>query len=247
MSGVITRGGQEFTADWVVSNADLLATCQHLLGQGVVPQGFFDKLRSSEVAPSTLNVYMGLDASPEELGLRDHEVFIQPDYDFDRHYRGLYNLEPPEAIVLTAYNHAYPEISPPGTSVVVLTALKYGEPWYRVDPADYLATKNRLGDAMIQAAERLYPGLRERCEVVEVSTPVTNMRYAGALGGSIYGFGQPPRDNMVWRLGHRGPVEGLYFTGAWTQPGGGFEAVMSSGAMAAGAVLAKIKKARKAA
>jgi prolycopene isomerase len=152
------------------------------------------------------------------------------------------STELPPAIVLTCYNVVYPDISPPGTSIVVLTALNYGEPWYEVLPAEYVKTKNRVGDAMIRLAERVAPGLREYAEVVEVSTPLTNMRYAGTMGGSIYGFNQPPRDNIVWRMGHRGPLDRLYFVGAWTQPGGGFETAMMSGQMAGGALLYKIKK-----
>ena len=68
------------------------------------------------------------------------------------------------------------------------------------------------------------------------------MRYAGTLGGSIYGFNQPPRDNLVWRMGHRGPLDGLYFVGAWTRPGAGFEPSLFSGQMAGSAILRKIKK-----
>jgi prolycopene isomerase len=105
-------------------------------------------------------------------------------------------------------------------------------------------TKNRIADAMIEMAEKVAPGLRAGTEVVEVSTPLTNMRYAGTIGGSIYGFNQPPRDHMIWRMGHRGPLERLYFAGAWTQPGGGFEPCLMSGQMAGGAVLNKIKQVR---
>jgi prolycopene isomerase len=109
-----------------------------------------------------------------------------------------------------------------------------------------VATKNRIADAMIDRAEQIAPGLRNYAEVVEVSTPLTNMRYAGTMGGSIYGFSQPPSDNMVWRMRHRGPLDGLYFVGAWTQPGGGFEPCIMSGQMAGGAILNKIKKAQEA-
>ena len=100
---------------------------------------------------------------------------------------------------------------------------------------------------MIRMAETIAPGLREHTEVVQVSTPLTNMRYAGTMGGSIYGFSQPPRDNMVWRLGHRGPVDGLYFVGAWTQPGGGFEPAMMSGQMVGNRIARKLKGTREAA
>jgi prolycopene isomerase len=240
--GVITDGEEEIRADWIVSNADPVTTCRDLIGFDKVPPRFFTKLQSSEVAASSFNVYMGVDRSPEELGLTEHEVFINTDHDFDRHYEGFRNFEAPEALVVACYNAVYPDISPKGTCIVVLTALKYGEPWYGIPPEQYVDTKNRIGDAMITMAEKVFPGLREYAEVVEVSTPLTNMRFAGAMGGSIYGFNQPPRDNMVWRMGHRGPLEGLYFVGAWTQPGGGFEPCMMSGQMVGGAILSKIRK-----
>jgi len=236
VSGVVTEGGEEITTDWVISNADPITTCRDMIGVDKLPASFFTRLQSSRVAASTVNVYMGVARPHTELGLDEHEVFINADYDFDRHAQGMGRIEAPEAIALTCYNAVYPEISPPGTAIVVLTALCYGEPWYQVSPAEYVQTKNRVGDAMIRLAESVAPGLREYTEVVEVSTPLTNMRYAGTLGGSIYGFDQPPRDR------HRGPLQGLYFVGAWTQPGGGFEPAVISGQMAGGAILKSLER-----
>jgi phytoene dehydrogenase-like protein len=244
VTGVITKAGEEIIADWVISNADPITTCWDMIGAEKVPVSFFTRLQSSEVAASTVNVYMGVARSHEQLGLDEHEIFINSDYDFDRHAAGMHRITSPEAMAITCYNVVYPDISSPGTSTVVLTALSYGEPWYEVSPKDYVEAKNRIGDAMIRLAETIAPGLREYTEVVEVSTPLTNMRYARTMGGSIYGFNQPPRDNMVWRMRHRGPLEGLYFVGAWTQPGGGFEPATISGQMAGAAILSKIKKTR---
>lgn len=248
VTGVVTDDGREVTADWIISNADPITTCQQMIGRDKVPDSFFAKLQSSEVAPSTVNVYLGIARPAEELGLVEHEIFVNRDQDFDHHHEMMraVDAEPP-AIAMTCYNSVYPDISPPGTCIVVLTALMYGEPWTRVPPAEYVETKNRIGDSMIRLAERVAPGIREYAEVVEVSTPLTNMRYAGAMGGSIYGFNQPPRDNIVWRMGHRGPLDRLYFAGAWTQPGGGFETTIMSGRMAGGAILRRIQKAQEAA
>ncbi len=244
VTGVITEQGDEIKADWIISNADPITTCRDMIGMDNVPASFFTQLQSSEVAASTVNVYLGVASPPEDLGLTEHEIFINADYDFDRHYEGMKVVAPPEAIALTCYNAVYPEISPPGTCIVVLTALAYGEPWCQVPPGKYVETKSRIADAMIEMAETVAPGLREHSEVVEVSTPLTNMRYAGTMGGSIYGFSQPPRDNMVWRMGYGGPLEGLYFVGAWTQPGGGFEPAMMSGLRAGRAIRYRIRKMR---
>lgn len=236
VTGVITEGEEEIGADWIVSNADPITTCRDLIVEDQVPSSFFTKLQSSQIAASTVNVYLGVACPPEDLGLTEHEIFVNADYDFERHYQNMKAIVPPESIAITCYNAVYPDVSPPGTSMVVLTALGYGEPWYELPPAEYVATKNRIASTMLDLAEGIAPGLRQHAEVVEVSTPLTNMRYAGTMGGSIYGFGQPPRDNMVWRMDYKGPLQGLYFAGAWTQPGGGFEPSMMSG-MRAGRVI----------
>jgi phytoene dehydrogenase-like protein len=243
-SGVITEQEQEIHADWIISNADPVTTCHEMIGAKNTPSEFFRRLQSSEIAASTVNVYMGVAQPHKKLGLDEHEVFINSDYNFERHYQAMHTLEAPPAMAVTCYNVVYPDISPPGTSVVVLTSLAFGKPWYQVSPAAYVDTKNRLAEAMIQMAEKVAPDLRKYTEVIEVSTPVTNIRYAGTLGGSIYGFNQPPRDNMVWRLGTKGPVSGLYFVGAWVQPGGGFELSIMSGQIAGSAVTRQIKKRR---
>lgn len=247
VTGVITEFGDEFNADYVVSNASPITTCHNMIGLDKVPSSYFNKFRSSTIGPSTFNVYLGIDKPAAELNLTEHEIFINKDYDFESHYNEMSRLDHTEiqSMALSCYNVVWPEISPPGTSIVVLTALMHGEPWLKVDPHKYVDTKNRLADAMIRTAEKVAPGIRDYAEVVEVSTPITNMRYTGALFGSIYGFDQPPWDSTVFRLGHRGPLDGLYFVGAWTQPGGGFEPCMMSGQMAAQAILRNVKKARR--
>jgi prolycopene isomerase len=244
VSSVITDDGEELYADWIVSNADPITTCRDMIGMDAVPPSFFTRLQSSEVAASTVNVYLGVACPHTDLGLDEHEIFINANYDLDRHYQVTHTLKPPQAIAVTCYNVIHPHISPPGTCIVVLTALSFGDAWRDVPPAEYVDTKNRLADVMIDMAEQIAPGLRRFTEVVEVSTPITNMRYANTLGGSIYGFNQPPRDNLVWRMGQRGPLEGLYFAGAWTQPGGGFQPAIMSGGMVGGAINRKIKKSR---
>jgi prolycopene isomerase len=241
VTGVVTDEEEEIHADWILSNADPITTCRDMIGIDEVPSQFFTNLQSSQVAASTINVYLGVARSAEELGLTEHEIFVNKDYDFDGHYEKMKHIAPPGAIAVTCYNAVYPDISPPGTSIVVLTALAFGEPWYQITPEAYFDTKNRIADEMIQMAEKVAPGLREYAEVVEVSTPLTNMRYTGTMGGSIYGFNQPPRDNMVWRMGHRGPLDGLYFVGAWVRPGGGFEPVIMSGQIAGRSILKKMK------
>ncbi len=96
-------------------------------------------------------------------------------------------------------------------------------------PEHYVETKNRIAASMLDRMEQRFPGLRDSIEEIEVATPITNMRYTGQPGGAIYGFEQPPSEAVIWRIPNQGPIPGLYFAGAWTLPGGGFEPTLCSG------------------
>ena len=245
VTGVVTEDGERYEADFIASNADPIVTCRDMIGQDNVPSSFFQRLQSSRVGASTVNVYMGIARSPEDLGMPNHETFINADNQFDRHYEAMHSTERVESVVLTCYNKVFPEISEPGTTVGVITALVYGEPWSKVPPEKYVDVKTRFADRMLAMAEQVAPDIRQYLEVVEVATPLTNMRYAGTLDGSIYGFDNTPQDHTILRMGHRGPVKGLYFVGAWTQPGGGFEPAMMSGQLAGSMMHYAMKKSGK--
>jgi len=229
---VTTSQGDEIPCDFVASNADPITTTREMIGEEHIPDRFFRKLQSERVAPSTVNLYLGLAKPAEELGLTNHEIFINADYDLDNHYKHLQGTQTTDEVALTTYNEVYPDISPPGTTVAVVTSLAMGEPWYDVPPEKYVETKTRLADRMLNLCEMVAPEIRDYAEVIEVATPLTNMRYAGSMGGSIYGFDNTPYNHSVLRMSPKGPVSGLYFVGAWTQPGGGFEPAMMSGMMA---------------
>ncbi|MBM4371304.1 MAG: FAD-dependent oxidoreductase [Deltaproteobacteria bacterium] len=105
-----------------------------------------------------------------------------------------------------------------------------------------MEVKTRIAEGMLRMVDPVIPDLRRYVEVLEVSTPLTNLRYTGNVDGAIYGFANHPWDHTVLRLGQRGPLEGLYLAGAWTQPGGGFQPAMSSGQTAAALVLRDRKR-----
>ncbi len=234
--GVETASGEFFEGKVVISNSDPIHTTR-MLPEEAVPASWQRRLQASVVGGSSINVYLGLDRSSESLGIQDHEVFVNLDYDQDEHFRVMHTLETPKAMCVTTYNICDPTISPPGTSSVVLTGLAYGAPWFTLDPSQYVATKRRMADGMLAMAERVVPDIRQCIEVMDISTPVTNYRYTGNYEGAIYGFEQPPWDATVWRLGHKGPVEGLFLVGAFTQPGGGFQPAIASGQMVAEEVM----------
>jgi len=242
VEGVLTRDGERVSSEFVVSNANPITMTQELIGADKIPETYFDKLRSNEVGISLLGVYMGLDVPHTKLGIDEFEIGQNDHYDIDRIYDKAFTLEEPGMQLITTYNVAYPDYSPPGTSVVVLSAPSYADPWYNVPPSKYVETKNRLAEQLITKAEKIAPGLREHIEVVEVSTPLTIMRFTGNHGGTYLGFSFSTAGSPPLRLPQEGPLEGLYLAGAWSQPGGAYENCILSGKNAAEMILAKKKQ-----
>jgi prolycopene isomerase len=240
VSGVITDDGDEVNTTVVVSNANPLSTMIDLVGTEETPKKYLTDLNSRIIGFSTVNLYVGLDCPPEAIGVSAHENFINMSTDIDTAWEKAFTLEPPEGFLFTCYNATDPDFSPPGTSVIVLTAASYARPWYLVPPERYVDTKNAFADEMLTVADGYFPGLREHIEVIEVATPITNMRYTGNPGGAIYGFEQYLSDYGMLRLRHKAPIDGLFFASAWTIPGGGYQPSITAGSLAGGRALAKL-------
>ncbi|MEM2957440.1 MAG: NAD(P)/FAD-dependent oxidoreductase [Candidatus Jordarchaeaceae archaeon] len=241
VTGVITEKNEKIRTNYIVSNVNPFTLC-NLIGLDKIPEAFLEKLRSKPIAISTVCVYLGLDVPHTELGLDEFEMFVGSSYDFDRLYKMSRSLEPTE-IGLATYNLAYSEASPPGTTIVVLTTIANGDAWTKLDPAQYFETKTRVGDRILKIAEeKVVPGLREHIEVVEVATPITNMRYTGNPEGTILGTPYTPDNVLGKRLPQDGPFKGLYLAGAWTQIGGGYQTCLMSGNWAANKILSEFKR-----
>jgi prolycopene isomerase len=241
VKGVITEKGEKIYSDYIISNVNPISAAVNLIGKDKVPESFLERIRSSEISTSLVTAYMGMDASCKELGVDDFEIWYYNTYNHDQVYESRKKLNDTDLLLLTAYNKGDPNFSPPGTSVIVLSVLSDPEPWYSTPPSKYVETKNKYAEMLIEKAEKHIPRLRDHIEVIEVATPITLMRYSGNPGGTYLGFTYSVKDGPLSRLSNEGPIKGLYFAGAWTQPGGGYEPCITSGRWAAEKVIKEIK------
>ena len=99
-------------------------------------------------------------------------------------------------------------------------------------PEDYEAFKDELGDKLLAAVDRRWPGLVGDVAVKDVSTPVTNIHFAGAVDGAIYGPAAVPEQFGLSAYKPKGPLEGLYQAGAGVM-GPGVVPSLASGLVAA--------------
>jgi prolycopene isomerase len=188
-----------------------------------------------------VTAYIGFDRSPEELGITNATTFISTAKDSEREYEltKVLGMTDESMMLMTCYSAMDPSFSPPGTTVAALITLQYGEPWLELAPGDYAREKYRAAEGLLDRAEMLYPGLRGHIEEMEISTPITHMRYLGHPGGAFYGFDQHVRDSDL--LGSpQPPIEGLHLAGTWVTMGG-FHPTLDFGARTARQVLKGLK------
>jgi len=232
---VVTNGGDEITTNRVISNASLVTTYIDMIGAEHLPDSALDKLRPNNIGPSAFTVYCGLDCEPADLGIDVSSTFVSDTGNVDTMFGPMHSIEKSEGMLLTCYDVADSEFSPPGCSQVSLINLSYADQWLTLPPESYHETKYKHASHIVDIAEKIHPGFRDALEEVEVSTPLTHMNYLRSPGGAIYGFDQLPRDNGIF-ASHRPPLKGLYHAGAWVGTGG-FQPTLESGIYAARAAI----------
>jgi prolycopene isomerase len=163
-------------------------------------------------------VYLGLDATLEDLGIEGYSILLYDNMDTEAAYQSFARLDTPRAQAVLCLNNALPDCSPPGTAILSSTALYSPEAWQDIQPTEYTAAKNRIAEGVIRRLEEVLDApISEHIEEYEVATPQTFARYTGVRGGSIYGYEQVPWDSVMPRmmsLKDDRHFEGLEFAGA---------------------------------
>ena len=132
-------------------------------------------------------------------------------------------------------------MAPEGKTVITAILEADGPYWLDLREQDrqrYNAEKARIGDAVVRALDRRYPGLKDQVEMVDVATPATTVRYTGNWRASFEGWMPTPR-YLMKGLPRRLPgLDDFYMVGQWVQPGGG----LPTGVMTAREVLQLVCK-----
>jgi all-trans-retinol 13,14-reductase len=236
-SGVTTTDGTTYTSKVVVSNANAFDTFRTMIGDSAVLADYEAAWQSYSVSLSCFQVFLGLKEDlVGKLGIPDSEIFLESSYDPEAGYAHALaaDIERGGAAV-TLYDNIFRGYSPAGKNTVNLLALQGYRPWekfeedYRAgNKGAYREEKERL--ALIQKVEEaLLPGLSGAIEVMEIGTPLTNVRYTSNYRGAVYGWDQTVNNSGSRRIGHTTPIKNLYLAGAWSRPGHGYGAVIPSG------------------
>ena len=231
--GVRLRTGEEVRAPVVISNADLWATFQRLIGAPRLPVALAQRLQRVEPSLSGFNVYMGTDLDLAAMGLgSEHHWYlgsgssvaweVPPEEDDPA------AIALPSAVMVSCPSLKDPggKMAPPGHHVLQIFALstyKHFRPWAD-EPvmrrgADYEQYKQRLAQRLISFLEsKLIPGLGAHCTALEVGTPLSNEHYSHVTLGACYGPALIPSQVGSNAFEAATAVPGLFLAGANREP-----------------------------
>ncbi len=238
-NGVMTADGKEYRSRVVVSNASPFETFQRLIADRTALADYEARWQQYSVSLSIFQVFLGLDQDlVGKLGLKDSEIFVETSYDPEAGYAGALAGDVEHGgVCISLYDAILRGYSPAGKNTINLLALQGYGPWEKYEK-EYLAgnktayrkEKERMAEILIEKAEKaLLPGLARAIRVKEIGTPLTNRRFTGHHRGAVYGWDQTVNNSGNARVGHATPIKNLYLAGAWSRPGHGYGAVISSG------------------
>ncbi len=247
VDSVETSGGNRILTRQVISNASPTTVFTSLIQPiSHAPEPARKLVHARRLGASAFAVYLGLDASPDDLGLDDYGYMIASHMNTDLIYASTSKLEAPDMQAAICLNRAVPDASPPGTTILSITTLFRGEAWAEVKPETYVDTKTRIADQLIGQFERATgTRIRDHIEEIEIATPVTFARYAGTPWGGIYGYELDPWDAVIPRVlaaPRERFVPGLDFAGGYATMGHGFSSALLSGREVARTVAARLER-----
>jgi all-trans-retinol 13,14-reductase len=223
--GVTMDDGHRIDCACVVSSAGIDNTFNVLLPRDSVERaGYRADLEHVRPSLGHLGVYIGLQATAEQLGLPRTNFWIYPGNDYDAAVeRFLQDPEAPFPVVYISFPSAKdPDYlnRHPGTATIEIVApapYEWFEKWrgstWGKRGEDYEQFKAQLGERLMRHLYDKLPQLQGRVDYCEVSTPLSTEWFSGYRRGELYGLDHTPeRLQQTW-LGPRTRIAGLWLTG----------------------------------
>lgn len=230
VQGVLLSSGEVIQTETVIANADMLQTIYTLVGKEYFPKRYLSRLQRMEVSCSIFVVYIATDLDLIQAGAH-HEAFYYNEINHQVNYDNA-QLGNVSWLSITVPTLVDKSLAPEGEHLVVLTALANFE-----QADDWSLAKAEYMEKMLDFAESKFDGLKSHILFIESGSPATLHRYTLNHKGAAYGWAVTPEQMGANRIANKSPIEGLYFAGHWTTPGGGVYGVSYSGVQTAQKIL----------
>ena len=203
----VVVNGREIRTETVVSNANLRATIQKMVGEKYFDREFVDETRSVRLNNSSTQVYMALkpderiDESTGDLLFSSTAKEFRTDLLLSRD------------VTSRTYSFYYPRTRPEARErclIVSSTNAHYSD-WADLNEDEYVTSKKDLCENTLDHVERYVPNIRDRIDHVEAATPRTFQHYTQHLEGASFGT---KFEGLAVSRGLPDQIAGLYHAGS---------------------------------
>lgn len=205
---------QQFRSSVVVSSSNVKNTILGMVDPRELDQAYIETTKSVEMQETYFSAFLGVD-----MDLTDYPTMIRSDE------TSLDNL-----FHMTINSNADPSYAPEGMASVAITTLGTYDDFPEREKPEYLRKKRAVTNQLIDTADEVIPGLKEKILVRTAATPRTYERYTLAPEGSCEGLFW---STEVKRLYFKTPLQGLYLAGSSAYPGAGLEQALMTGIICA--------------
>ena len=235
VQGVYLASGEFISAQTVISNVDMRQTVHDLVGDDYFPKRYLSRLSRMQASQSIFVVYIATSLDIKQAGVK-HEAFYYNECDHLKNYNNSMSGDL-SWLSITAPTLIDETLAPNGEHLLMLTTLAN---FSQVD--DWKKEKPGFVEKMIDFADSKIAGLKANLLFVEAGSPATMERYTLNHQGAAYGWDVTPEQTGALRIANKSPIQGLYYAGHWTAPGGGVYGVTYSGVQTAQSILGLTKR-----
>ncbi|MBO5066348.1 MAG: NAD(P)/FAD-dependent oxidoreductase [Clostridia bacterium] len=247
-SGVILKSGEKIECNHIICTCSPTTAYAKMMKKSDIPVTAVKRTNARNYGARGACVYIGLNRSPEELGIEDYLVYITDSADTASQYTLMKLIDTNNAIKAICLNIANPDCSPSGTTILCLSTFYTDNCWANIPPEGYFDEKDLLAARLIAAYEqKTGVTIHNNIEELEVATPVTFARYTGTPQGTVYGYLGDDWDSLLPRVMTEATdcdTKGLRFCGGWGAQLTGVDAAVVTGRNAAFATIADIDEER---
>ena len=241
----VKANGEKYYAKKVISNV-IPNNVINRSNEKAIPKRFRKMANARKFGMTFVTIYLGLDATREELGIEDYSVFIARYKDARKQFDERANFG---YYVVNCLNVPLPDATPKGTSTLFFTIPYMPGDFPSLTARKYKEYKNEIAEKFIKDYEETMgfkpDWIKDHIEEIAVATPVTFARYLGTPEGAIYGYDTGSWDNIVGRIAMEDldfNIPNLYFCGGHHTRGDGFPSGYITGDKTARRVIKDLKE-----
>ena len=234
ITGVELSDGTVIPTHHVIANCSPHVVFGKLLDRKAVTEPMIRATNARMFSGRGFSLFLGLNRSAEELGVKSHNYFIYDTADSVKQYDLMRKVETNHVQATVCLNNAFPGCSPEGTCILYFTTMFMSDDWGNVAEEDYFKAKDRMAEDMIRVFERETGcQIRDAIEEIAVASPTTYARYCGHPQGVIYGYEAAEWDSLMPRMMMLQEDAKLFpnlrFAGGWAMRSSGYSSAYVSG------------------